>query len=140
YKEYKPARKSEFETATLKIDLSGFKLERTNEDLFKNQFEMMNIFQLDKAIDSSMNQYRDIAGTLSKGALNDHIYYLAKDYKRSLESESMEKRDSMLPVISDSSVVRLEALNDSQLRVAYNEAISKIRRRMQNFESQKHLL
>lgn len=140
YKEYKPARKSEFETATLKIDLSGFKLERTNEDLFKNQFEMMNIFQLDKAIDSSMNQYRDIAGTLSKGALNDHIYYLAKDYKRSLESESTEKRDSMLPVISDSSVVRLETLNDSQLRVAYNEAISKIRRRMQNFESQKHLL
>jgi len=34
------------------FDLSGFKLNRTNEDLFKNAYQMMNISQLNMNIDS----------------------------------------------------------------------------------------
>src|SRR5690606_14899005 len=67
YTEFKPGRKSIFETATLKLDLSGFQIERTNEELFKNQFEMMNIIQLTQIVDSTINKYYELATTFAEG-------------------------------------------------------------------------
>ena len=40
------------------FDLSSFKLQRTNQDLFKNAYQMMNVRQLKYEIDS-MNRYYD---------------------------------------------------------------------------------
>ena len=41
-----------FKTWDKVFDLSGFKLNRTNEDLFKGAYQMMNVSQLNVAIDS----------------------------------------------------------------------------------------
>lgn len=47
------------------FDLSGFKMSRTNEDLFKGAYQMMNISQLNKEIDS-LNKYENrIVGNVS---------------------------------------------------------------------------
>mgnify|MGYP002619514574 CR=1 FL=1 len=137
YAEFKPARKSNFETATMKLDLSGFQIERTNEELFKNQFEMMNIFQLTDAVDSTIIKYKELATTFATGNLNDHIYYLAVDYNksRSARPNQAQKNDSTQVV-----PIKLNDLNESQLNVAYNEGINRIRRRLQNIESQRALL
>lgn len=140
YKEFKPGRKSTFESATLRIDLSGFQIERSNEDIFKNQFEMMNIFQLQKAVDSSIAKTQSVLHTFANGNLNDHVYYLAKDYKQSVDAR-LSPVDSTLNSVKDTlKVVYVDSLNESQLKVAYNEAISKLRRRMQNIEGQKALV
>jgi len=140
YKEYNPARKSHFTTATIKLDLSGFQIERTNEDLFKNQFEMMNIFQLTHAVDSSIAKYYEVTKTFSRGTLNDHIYNLSKEYKKSNEFTNLSQDSSATSLQSDSVIISIDSLNSSQLRIAYTEAISKIRRRLQNIESQTVLL
>ncbi len=140
YKEYQPARKSHFETATIKLDLSGFQIERTNEELFKNQFEMMNIFQLSHAVDSTVAKYHKVSNTFARGTINDHIYNLSKDYKRSIETNSAPNDSSSTILLNDTLIISLDSLNSSQLRVAYTEAISKLRRRLQNVESQKFIL
>jgi lipopolysaccharide export system permease protein len=44
--------RSEFKTYDFKFDLSSFKLARTNEDLFKDNFQMLNLGQLSASIDS----------------------------------------------------------------------------------------
>ncbi len=41
-----------FESANMKFDISGFKLSRGNEDLFKDSYEMLNIFQINTVTDS----------------------------------------------------------------------------------------
>lgn len=49
---YFRSQKSKFSSAVLQIKLSGFQLNRTDENLFKNAHEMLNVFQLTKALDS----------------------------------------------------------------------------------------
>lgn len=54
-----PHQTSKFKTQTVYIELDGLGLNRNNEELFKNGFEMLNNYQLKKAVDSlniSMNK------------------------------------------------------------------------------------
>lgn len=48
----RPSRVSYFEHGTYKLDIAGFNLNRTDEDLFTDKYEMMNVFQIHTAMDS----------------------------------------------------------------------------------------
>ena len=50
--ETRPLIRDTFEERTIRFDLSEFKMSRTNEDLFKNNFQMLNISQLNTTVDS----------------------------------------------------------------------------------------
>lgn len=47
-----PARRDKFETQTIYIELTGFGLSRTDESLFKSNYQMMNLDQLKHTKDS----------------------------------------------------------------------------------------
>ena len=76
-----PARRYSFTSATYKIDLTGFKLSRTDEELFKNQHEMLNVFQINDAIDSIQIEANNVIGNFLKSLKMDHAYYQAVEYK-----------------------------------------------------------
>ena len=48
----RPFMRSEFESQTIRFDLSSFKLNRTDETLFKDNFQMLNLGQLKRAEDT----------------------------------------------------------------------------------------
>jgi lipopolysaccharide export system permease protein len=50
-----PLIRDKFEERVIRFDLSEFKMSRTNEDLFKSNHQMMNISQLNAAVDSLDN-------------------------------------------------------------------------------------
>lgn len=52
YKETRPFESMKFSKQELTFDLTEFQLSRTNEELFKTHFTMLNIKQLNKSIDS----------------------------------------------------------------------------------------
>jgi lipopolysaccharide export system permease protein len=47
-----PDRISTFERATYKMNVTGFSLKRTDEEIFQDKYEMMNVFQIGRATDS----------------------------------------------------------------------------------------
>jgi len=47
-----PARRNKFEEQVIVLELKGFGLQRTNEDLFKSNFQVMNMDQLQTSSDS----------------------------------------------------------------------------------------
>jgi lipopolysaccharide export system permease protein len=47
-----PLVRDKFEEKTIRFDLSEFKMTRTNEDVFKNNYQMMNLSQLKISVDS----------------------------------------------------------------------------------------
>lgn len=47
-----PLFRSEFEKEIIYLDVSGFQMNRSDEGLFKNNYKMLNIIQLDEAIDT----------------------------------------------------------------------------------------
>lgn len=47
-----PLQRSEFENLIIRFDLSEFKMNRTNEELFKDNHQMLNVVQLEQQMDT----------------------------------------------------------------------------------------
>ena len=59
YYNNKSFQRTHFKEEIRRFDLSGFELTRTNEELFKNNYQMLNISQLNLAIDSLNNKHKN---------------------------------------------------------------------------------
>lgn len=70
-----PSRRTTFKSATYKIDLTGFKLNRSDEDLFKNSHEMLNVFQISTAVDSIQKQSTSFQRNFINAIKYDHPYF-----------------------------------------------------------------
>lgn len=99
---FHPNRKTHFEDATYRIDVSGFKLNRSDEDLFKNSHEMLNVFQLNSAVDSIYNSNKKLAISFVEAMEYAHPYF-----------QSKRVNQNQLKAQSDSSLVRLQT--DAQM-------------------------
>jgi lipopolysaccharide export system permease protein len=73
---YYPSRRSSFNEATYKINLKGFKLNRSDENLFKNSYEMMNVFQINQVIDSIITENKKVVLNFTESLKKDlHYFY-----------------------------------------------------------------
>jgi lipopolysaccharide export system permease protein len=55
-----PYQKTFFKEAIIKFDMSQFQMQKSNEDLFKRDYEMMNFVQLQETIDSMKIYFKDM--------------------------------------------------------------------------------
>jgi lipopolysaccharide export system permease protein len=128
-----PSRRTRFKEATYKIDLSGFKLNRSDEDLFKNTHEMLNVFQLNEAVDSVQKQSRGIVNNFLESIKNDHPYFQALTYiKNSKNDEGILPNQ---PKAKDTSFL-LSDLSQPERIIALQNSISRIRRKNENLSGQ----
>jgi lipopolysaccharide export system permease protein len=86
-----PLRRDKFSKQVINIELTGFDLERTNEELFKGSYQMMNISQLKKMIDS-MRLNIEVDRVDLKNNLNSLSYTLKTNV--GIEKDSI-KKDSL---------------------------------------------
>nr|WP_299205598.1 LptF/LptG family permease [uncultured Brumimicrobium sp.] len=87
-----PGRKSDFKTATYKMDMSGFQLQRTKDDMFKNDYEMLNVFQINETADSIKNIYQDLMKSLSFNSKAKHAYFQAIHYSTEQEMDTVQRQ------------------------------------------------
>jgi lipopolysaccharide export system permease protein len=130
----RPSRRSNFEKATYKIDLSGFSLKRSQDELFADKHEMLNVFQIYNEIDSVKTQGRTITLNFLQSLKNDHAYFQAYTYKPidSLNHSGMPDMDTIRPETID-----FKKLPDAEKYKAITLAQSKLRRKNQNLDGQK---
>ena len=70
------------------FDLSSFKLSRTNEDLFKDAYQMMDVGQLNDRIDSIGRYYKRLEDNISI-YMGPHITYLSNGEDRNVLLKNM---------------------------------------------------
>lgn len=78
YQNRRPFEFMKFKKESLSFDLSQLDLHRTNEDLFKSNYSMLNVSQLNHAIDSMSRQLVDREVAFSKSSIRK-FGYLARD-------------------------------------------------------------
>ncbi len=80
-----PLLRTKFKSYRIRFDLSTFKLNRTNEDLFKDNYQMMNINQLRSALDTF-----DVQLAYRKSEINNTLktYYIG--FRDSLFTSSIK--------------------------------------------------
>lgn len=85
-----PHRRQNFEKQEIIFELTGFDFNRSDEDLFKNHFRMLNLKQLDYAEDSLKIQLNNLITSFSKTiAINS---YFKKEDFLIVDQERIRKR------------------------------------------------
>lgn len=73
----RPHMRTSFKEQEIQFDLSAFTLKRTDEELFKDYYAMLNLTQLSKVIDSLENDYNKRDQELL--AITDNFFQFQKD-------------------------------------------------------------
>ena len=71
----RPLKRTVFEKQMVKFDLSGFNLKRTDEELFRDNYHMLNLEQLTKAQDSINQKITQVRKKYSKKIEQRSIYH-----------------------------------------------------------------
>ena len=131
---YRPGRKSKFTTATYKMNMSGFSVERSDEERFTNEYEMLNVFQIDELLDSLRTDYDNVSENFSKRVRGDLQYYQSLDFLPPSGVENQERDTNK--IVQDSVDINIETLQALQLQRAYKTALNKIREKKRKLKGQ----
>lgn len=132
-----PSRRSSFDQATYKIDLSGFDLKQSEEGLFKDKHEMMNVLQINYVIDSVHQKGTTIQQGFVSNVRASHPYFTAKDFKENTaENEEPLSRDEL----PSSNTVIFDSLTKDQKINAIIRAQTIVREWNQNIYGQAEFL
>lgn len=126
------ARRSSFEQATYKIDITGFDLERSKEELLKDKHEMLNVFQIDYAMDSIKANGSKILNNFLKNIKNSHEYLASRSYIKHSIKKLDDQRKADVPNIT----VNYKNLTYDQKVKAINTAQAKLRKANRNIQGQ----
>jgi lipopolysaccharide export system permease protein len=124
----RPSRVSYFEHGTYKLDIAGFNLNRTDEDLFTDKYEMMNVFQIHSVMDSLEKKKQQTLETFAKNSgkefvsFNDKIVY--------------NDPNSGLTQVQKVSSVQFKQLTEVDKLQARNIVISRLRRTNETVDNQ----
>jgi len=129
-----PSRKYTFESSTFKVQLSGFDISRTDESLFIQPYEMMNVFQLSRSVDSSYIKQDTLNLRFAQGHKSQTPYFLAQDFLR--QNDFLENINDTIFFPSGMHAIPLDSLTESQLSIAKTDAAANIKVRKANLENQ----
>lgn len=126
----RPARRTKFDQATYKIDLSGFSLNKSDDDLFKDSYEMLTVFQLQHELDSVLKSARGVQENFLVGFKNSHEYFQSKSMLKMLDTVQNDVKYAKTPLTPISKLTNQEQLS------ACTASISKLDNKIKNLSSQ----
>ena len=131
----RPSRVSKFDQGVYKLDLEGLDLNRSKEDLFTDKYEMLNVFQIDEAIDSIEVKKTRLLGNFVKQSTLGFLC-LNRNIVKAIPNDP---NLAVMPLDSIEPIQFNKLLNTDQ-QLAYNLALSKIRRNQQQLDNQQQFL
>ena len=124
----RPHMLSVFDKEIMRFDLSGFQMERTDKEIFKDNYQMLNLRQLEAAIDTHRIKRQE------KKAVLD-----AKLYNRTFKLQKLDSINDKY--LTDSNLIAaFEAFDSKNELVFLESAISNLRQSKSNIANKKELL
>ena len=124
----RPSRVSYFEHGTYKLDIAGFNLNRTKEDLFTDKYEMLNVFQISAAMDSLEMRKQQTAESFAKNSCKEFVSFNDKIV--------YNNPNSGLAQMEKIKAVEFEKLTAVDKLQARNIVISRLRRTNETVDQQ----
>lgn len=133
--DYRPARTTSFSDATYKMDLTGFSLNRSKQELFKDEFEMLNVFQISDAHDSMQHQVDLNMKQFVVARKSERPFFMSLAYQNdtSFKENKMIQQLQFVPT----GKIDMRKLTDSERFTATEAAVVSLRLQNQNLEGQK---
>ncbi len=137
--EFRPKRFTSFKQATYKFDLVGFDLEKSREELFANQYEMLNVFQINYARDSIQREFHNILTRFANENLNTHPYFSSLGYEKSRILADTNPKKNIDTIVVPPKVISLTDLTSQERINAVELAIVNLRNLRTNVSNQQIL-
>lgn len=141
--DFRPSRTTQFKAATYKMELVGFDLNKSDEELFKNDYEMLNVFQINEAKDSMQKKQDKVLSDFGKTNLN------SRPFNQSISFENLPKSPLVKPKAANeieqlqaipSRVIKLSDLTKAERKAAVEAAIVSARSMIGTAEEQAQFL
>jgi lipopolysaccharide export system permease protein len=129
------SRVSKFEQGVYKLDLEGLDLNRSKEDLFTNKYEMLNVFQINDAIDSIAIKKARLLDNFVKQSTLSFLSLNRNIPKASIHDPSIAPNPNA-PI----KPVQFNKLSPQDQQLSIQLALSKIRRNQQQLTNQEQFL
>ena len=129
----RPARRSSFDQATYKIDLAGFDLNRSDEDIFKDKHEMLNVFQIQYMLDSIQKNAEERIDNFLLKLKEKHPYFTSVNYDSNVKK--VNEDPALVAELIDTLIV-FKNLSVGEKISAINVAQTQLRNKNQNLQSQ----
>ena len=127
----RPARQSTFKKATYKINVSGFSLKRTDSDIFKDKYEMLNVFQISNSMDSLEKKVENMqAAYLQANTRSETIFNL----------KNIEKEEDSIKVAKGLRSIQYEDIKAAEIKKILPTLAEKLRKKNSNLKNQKDYL
>ena len=124
-----PFQKSKFSEATFRFDLSGFSINRSNQEMFKNNVEMLNVFQLQGALDSVAVINEEIRTNFAQNIKNQHGYFQSKTYVHGKSPKIIDKtkvnNQQSNQIINKETVANKQKVKEPENEVSDNDKSAK---------------
>ena len=117
-----PDRISTFERATYRLNVTGISLKRSDEDIFQDKYEMLNVFQIGRATDSLKQRKSFISGQFVESIKGSFPTFHAKSAEN---SPKFREHDPML-VDNAKPCTPFEALSPIEKKALQQEVVTKL--------------
>lgn len=91
YRINRPFERTYFEEEKRRFDLQSFQMDRTDEELFKDHYAMLNSKQLNKAIDSLTEKYDNKLDKFQEKFKNNYVFYSRYDSTVQFSEDTLSK-------------------------------------------------
>jgi lipopolysaccharide export system permease protein len=123
-------RKTHFDAATYKMNLTGFQLKRSEDEMFKNDFEMLNVFQINETVDSLKANYKEVTDGFVRNTVSKHAFFQATSYQP-------YHNDSVRVIPYDSvKTFYLDSLTSQDMAMIYEELQTQLRTKINSMDNQ----
>ncbi len=123
----RPSRLSTFKKATYKINVSGFSLQRSDSDIFKDKYEMLNVFQISKAMDSLAIKEENMQKAYEQANKRSGTIFNLKN---------LEDDEDTLQVNKDMRSIKSSEIGAMQLKSIKTKLVEQLRRKNTNLKNQ----
>jgi lipopolysaccharide export system permease protein len=120
-----PELHQKFDKQTIFFELKGFGLERTDEEVFKHDYQTMSVSELKTSIDTIRKNLEIKEKGLSDVLKNDKLYssFTYENYKQTNNSENDDRNLNKLPVSSNSQLD--DSINAESKALVLSSALEK---------------
>ncbi|MFL2664257.1 MAG: LptF/LptG family permease [Crocinitomicaceae bacterium] len=123
----RPSRISTFKKATYKINISGFSLQRSDSDIFKDKYEMLNVFQISSAMDSLDIKEKNMQNAYEQANKRSGTIFNIKN---------IEDDEDTLMISPDMRAIQSGDIGDLQLTSIHTKLVDQLRRKNTNLKNQ----
>ncbi len=95
YRISRPFERTYFREETRRFDLQSFELDRTDESLFKDHYEMLDLKNLNEAIDSLTLRYNNKLDKFKEKFNNNYLFYSQYDPETKFSNDSLSSFDTV---------------------------------------------